>query len=181
MSRESRCDERDNALGPGIVRLPNAAYLRPLQSQVLARCLGPLAFFKVTSKFAFSGILEGDDELVFLYPLPAEASLISFTLEGEKLLPGKLEVKSVTDLPDTVERPIPSDGMLSDFQDETLCVFSLRLDQWRSQIEQGKPFTVDLEYAAGLPTVDGRIKLTCPPACLPLCAPRGRLRFSSES
>ncbi len=161
-SQKRSGEERATALGPGIIRLPGGAYVSPQSAQILARCLGPLAFLKTSASFSVNGELDGDEPLLFLYPLPAEASLVRVAIGGEQLLPGSLEVKSLTDLPESAERPEAPDALYEEFGAETTPVFSLQLESWKEHLAGGGTFEIELEYATGLPTIDGRICLSCP-------------------
>lgn len=155
-------DERATALGPGILRFSGGAYYRPSSTQAVARCLGPLCYWRIANSFFLPPSILGEEPPLFLFPLPPQASLISLKLNGEQLYPGPLSVKTLSELAESAEIPTPFESFQEEFGDEQQPVLSLNLSNWSTVLE-GKPtMHLELEYANGLPTVDGRVCLSAP-------------------
>ncbi len=126
--------------------------------------MGPLAHWEVVSQFQLSEVPEGAEQLLFLYPLPSQAAIASCSVsqDGTDLQSSSPMVQSVDQLPDDVDPPTPSKSLLKTFAQESLPVFSLRLDSYRELMSDGKPLSLSMVFSNGLPTVDGRISLTIP-------------------
>lgn len=155
-------DERAAALGPGLLRFSDGVYLRPSLTEAHARCLGPLAHWKLSNTYTLPTSMEEGEQVLFLFPLPAEAALLSLKVAGEQLFPGRLNVSSTEELPEEVEVPLPSPSFLAEFGRENFPVFNLDLAACCSDLANQGTLTIDIEYACGLPTLDGRVSLQCP-------------------
>ena len=106
-------DERATALGPGILRLSDASYLKPVEAGVHVRCSGPLAYWTVKCTFPEADV-EDAAEPLFLFPLPGEAALQRLSINGEDLLPGRLEIRAVEDLPEDESVPLPPASLIAE-------------------------------------------------------------------
>lgn len=164
--------ERAVTLGPGIIRLSDTSFLRPESASIEVKCLGPLAYWVVSATFQLP---DPEPGALFLFPLPNEASLQAVRLGEEELMPGRLSVEAIESLPEESEVPLPDEELVSLFSQENNAVFSLRLDSLESL--EGEVVIV-LEYASGLPTVDGRIQLLCPTGVSPFLEAAGETSLS---
>lgn len=158
-------EERDIALGPGVLRTPSGGFLRPASTTLGIRCQGPLAHWKVINQYQVPAKEEGDEAWMFLFPLAPEASLLAVDVQGEQLMPSKLSVKSLNELPESVDRQMPSEELVEQLGSESLPILTLKLGAWAGALLEGGTFQVELEYASGLPTVDGRVCLSLPTRC----------------
>jgi hypothetical protein len=164
-------NERATALGPGILRVADGAYLKPSEATVDVVCSGPLAYWTV--KCTFPEIAEpGSETPLFLYPLPPEAAIQKLSIDGEAILPGRLEVRAVDDLPEEESVPTPPPSFLGEFGHETQPIFSLSLAESMESLAAGG-LEIELEFASGLATVDGRISLFVPAQVSPELATSG--------
>lgn len=154
--------ERAAALGPGLLRFSGGTYYRPSATDASARCLGPLAYWKVSNSYFLPPNWNGDEPPLFLFPLPAEASLLSLSIGGERIFPGRLSVSSTEDLPEDMEVPTPFPSFISEFGHDGQPVLSINLSSWSSSLSGQPTVKVEIEYACGLPTIDGRVCLQCP-------------------
>lgn len=154
--------ERAAALGPGLLRFSGGTYHRPSATDASARCLGPLAYWKISNSYFLPPSWEGDEPPLFLFPLPAEASLLSLSIGGERIFPGRLAVSSTEALPEDAEVPAPFSSFVSEFGSDGQPVLSINLSSWSGALSGQPTVKVEIEYACGLPTVDGRICLRCP-------------------
>ncbi|MCA9780048.1 MAG: VWA domain-containing protein, partial [Candidatus Eremiobacteraeota bacterium] len=105
--------------------------------------------------------VDGEEPSLFLYPLPGEAALQKLAVGEETLLPGSFQVQSLEDLPEETALSAPPASLIVDFGEEKRPVFSLQLDPW-AEGAASDGLTLELEYASGLPTEDGRIQLRIP-------------------
>lgn len=155
-------DERATALGPGLLRFSSGAYLCPSRIEASARCLGPLAHWKLCDTFHLSGEGGEEERVLFLYPLPADAALLSLRIGEEQLFPGRLAVSPTEDLAEEMEIPLPDSSFLAEFGGESFPVLNLNLSTSCPDLLGQTSLSVEIEYACGLPTVDGRVLLQCP-------------------
>lgn len=149
-------------LGPGLLRLSDGSYRKPLSADFQIRCMGPLAHWQVTCRFDLSNLPGGHERALLLYPLPPQASLSVCRLSQESALGPEPEVRALDELPADSLPPAPSKTMLETFGGETLPILSLALDPYLAAYEPGRPLELQLTFSNGLPTVDGRIRLSIP-------------------
>ena len=160
--RQRLWNERSLPLGPGLLRLSDGSFRKPLSADFHVRCMGPLAHWSVTCRFDLSNLPGGHERALLLYPLPPQASLLVCRVSQEEALGAEPEVRALEELPPDNLPPIPSKGMLDTFGGETLPIFSLALDPYLAAYEPGRPLELQLTFSNGLPTVDGRILLAIP-------------------
>ncbi len=149
-------------LGPGLLRLSDGSYRKPLSADFQIRCMGPLAHWQVTCRFDLSNLPGGHERALLLYPLPPQASLSVCRVSQESTLGAEPEVRAIDELPADSLPPSPSKTMLETFGGETLPILSLALDPYLAAYEPGRPLELQLTFSNGLPTVDGRIHLPIP-------------------
>lgn len=113
--------------------------------------------------FDLSGLPDGEERPLFLYPLPTAASIseCSFTQGGEPLGP-QPTVQALDQLPEGTQLPTPSKSMILTFGIESMPILSLGIESYLSAYKEGEPVQVRLVFGNGLPTVDGRIRLRIP-------------------
>lgn len=162
-SRPLSWNERSIDLGPGLLRLADGSYRRPIEAAFHIRCTGPLAHWEVSIRFDLDDRPDGEERLLFLYPLPPQASIGEFRVlqKGEALGPDP-RVRSLDELTESVQPPLPSPSMQSTFGTESLPILSLGLEPYLGAYHESEPLELRLVFGNGLPTEDGRIRLCVP-------------------
>ena len=155
--------ERLVSLGPGLLRLPDGTYRRPEEADYRIRCTGPLAHWEVLIKLNLADLTSGDERLMFLYPLPPQASIGEFSIrQGEQTLGADPKIRSLEELAESPQAPMPSKSMQETFGAESLPILSLGLESYLNSYQDGQLIEVRLVFGNGLPTEDGRIHLCVP-------------------
>ena len=151
------------SLGPGLLRLPDGTYRRPEEADFRIRCTGPLAHWEVLIKLNLADLPSGDERLMFLYPLPPQASIGELSIrQGEQTLGTDPKIRSIDELTESTQAPMPSKSMQETFGAESLPILSLGLESYLNSYQDGQLIEVRLVFGNGLPTEDGRIQLCVP-------------------
>ena len=164
MKRPHSWNERSINLGPGLLRLADGTYRRPLEASFHVRCTGPLAYWEVRVVLDLSSLPAGEERLLFLYPLPPQASISQCRvfLDDEPIGP-QPRVRALEDLDEHHQPPLPSKSLLQTFGAESLPILSMAMESCAAACPNAaaRP-EVRLTFGNGLPTIDGRIRVCIP-------------------